>query len=322
MDTFIDRNERRKRRFPISVVSEATGVNIVTLRAWERRYGFLKPERTPKGHRLYSEADIALVRKVVELLESGISVGQIEPLLRGDLPSPAQPPQPDQWRDYIDRMLHAVEDFDEERMDRIYNEAMSNYPSHLVTQEIVVPLLGILGNRWQERSVGIAEEHFLSVYIRNKLGARWHHSEAPPTGPTLLAACVPGEQHEYGLLLFALLARARGFRVILLGANMPLEQLAPVIESGKARGIVLSAAVAIEHDTIDTRLARLCAAANAPVFIGGRGTEGLEARLEAVGAIPVGSHGADAIEKIYTELHRHQRGLTQAGEAAHRADPS
>src|SRR5512144_2975755 len=69
---------------PIRTVSSLTGVNPVTLRAWERRYGLIKPVRTPKGHRRYTMADVELINQVVALLEGGMSIGQVGQVLMVD----------------------------------------------------------------------------------------------------------------------------------------------------------------------------------------------------------------------------------------------
>mgnify|MGYP000620965887 FL=1 len=55
--------------YPIRTISNLTGVNAVTLRAWERRYGLIRPKRTPKGHRLYTESDLERIKRVLELLD-------------------------------------------------------------------------------------------------------------------------------------------------------------------------------------------------------------------------------------------------------------
>jgi len=67
--------------YPIRTVSELTGVNAITLRAWERRYGLFSPERTSKGHRLYSKQDIVKIKLVLDLLDQGISIGRVKHLL-------------------------------------------------------------------------------------------------------------------------------------------------------------------------------------------------------------------------------------------------
>lgn len=76
--------------YPIRHVCSETGINDVTLRAWERRYGLIRPMRTPKGHRLYSTGDIARIKRIIELLEEGIPVSQVHRVLT-DEPKAADP---------------------------------------------------------------------------------------------------------------------------------------------------------------------------------------------------------------------------------------
>ncbi|KAG1657152.1 Glutathione peroxidase-like peroxiredoxin gpx1 [Nymphon striatum] len=70
--------------YPIRTVSEVTGVNAITLRAWERRYGLFKPQRTPKGHRLYSQQDILRIQQVLQLLEKGVAIGRVSSALKNE----------------------------------------------------------------------------------------------------------------------------------------------------------------------------------------------------------------------------------------------
>jgi MerR family transcriptional regulator, light-induced transcriptional regulator len=82
--------------FPIRHVCAETGINPVTLRAWERRYGLIRPLRTPKGHRLYSSDDIAHIRRILALLDEGVAVSQVGRVLqhaatRGDENGPDHP---------------------------------------------------------------------------------------------------------------------------------------------------------------------------------------------------------------------------------------
>ena len=168
----------------------------------------------------------------------------------------------------------------------LYNEAMSLYPVDIVTRQLLTPLLIRLGQRWQTSEGSVAEEHFFSVFMRNKLGARFHHRNMRNTGPRLVAACLPGEQHEFGLLLFALAAHARGYRLILLGANMPLDELPHVIERTGSQAVVLSGSVKMETESFQTGLQHLTHN-NIPVFIGGRVAEDYPDVIDAAGAIPL-----------------------------------
>jgi DNA-binding transcriptional MerR regulator len=271
--------------YPIGTVSEITGVNAVTLRAWERRYGLIQPERTPKGHRLYSQTDVDKIQHIVEQLGKGIAISRVAEALHSQ---PAlENSEADVWEHYRVRMIDAVSQFDESVLDAVYNEAMSLYPVDIVTRQLLTPLLKHLGERWQSSQGSVAEEHFFSVFMRNKLGARFHHRNMRNTGPCLIAACLPGEHHEFGLLLFALAAHARGYRLILLGANMPLTELPHVIQRTQSDGIVLSGSIEMDTASFTAEMQNLVEASSIPVFVGGRVAEDYHYSIAAAGATPL-----------------------------------
>ena len=91
---------------PIRDVARITGVNAVTLRAWERRYGLIVPHRTPKGHRLYSEEHVTRIQAILTWLDRGVSVSQIKPLLNAP---PTLAPAPDSdWQAWRQTMIEAI----------------------------------------------------------------------------------------------------------------------------------------------------------------------------------------------------------------------
>jgi DNA-binding transcriptional MerR regulator/methylmalonyl-CoA mutase cobalamin-binding subunit len=276
---------------PIRTVANLTGINPVTLRAWERRYNLITPRRTPKGHRLYTEHDVELIKQVLELLDQGISISQVKPLLEqspGQQHGTALAETGDVWKDYQQKMLSAVERFDEHVLDSTYNDALSLYPVDVVNQRLVSPLLRIIGEHWKERETGIVEEHFFSVYLRNKLGSRIHHLNQRSSGPLLLLACLPGEYHEIGLLLFALATVNFGYRVLVLGSNTPLDQLPKVLQQQSCTGIVLSGSARPLRGLFDSELPELVKNSDIPVFVGGRTAAKHQQKIEDAGAICLG----------------------------------
>jgi DNA-binding transcriptional MerR regulator/methylmalonyl-CoA mutase cobalamin-binding subunit len=276
--------------YPIRTVSTLTGVNPITLRAWERRYGLIRPVRTPKGHRLYTREDIDLIHRITALLDKGVSISLVRAAL-GLSPAGERPVRAvtDPWRGYRERMVGAITRFDEARLEETYNEVLSLYPTDLVTQRLLLPLLEELGRRWESAEGSVAEEHFFGVYLRNKLGARFHHRHRGNQGPRLLAACLPGEEHEIGLLLFALAAHDHGFRVVLLGANMPLAELPVAVKRAQADALVLSASLDPETDILEKELPGLVAAVDVPVVVGGRTSVAHRDEIVRAGAKALGS---------------------------------
>ena len=296
---------------PIRTVSILTGVNAITLRAWERRYSLITPQRTPKGHRLYTQQDVARINRIVELLDQGISVGHVKPLLDrvpGDATATSATDEGDTWKVHQDRMLSAIEGFDEPLLDNTYNDVLSLYPLDIVNQRLTTPLMRLLGERWKKRETGIAEEHFFSLYLRNKLGARIHHMNRRGNGPLLLLACLPGELHETGLLFFALAAVDAGYRALILGANTPLQQIPGALDKKHCAAVVLSGSSKPARGVIDTELPDLISKAKTPFFIGGDTSVSHQAKLEQGGAICLGKNITQGLQLINKTLRTRQPG--------------
>jgi len=297
--------------YPIGRVSELTGVHATTLRAWERRYGLLKPKRTPKGHRLYTPADVAMIREFLRLAEQGIPISQVRGAQAPERASADASDGPGLWSGYLDGMIAAISQFDEAKLDGVYQEAISLYPIDVVTKQLLMPLLRVLGDRWDKTDWGIAEEHFFGVYMRNKLGARFHHRRHHARGWRLLAACLPGEHHELGLLLLALAAHDRGYRVVLLGADMPLEQLPHVVQRTRIDAVVFSSSVEPPAGTLERGLPELVETIGVPVFVGGQTSTRYRDAIEHTGAHALGHELAIGIELLGDALsHRRSRGET------------
>jgi methylmalonyl-CoA mutase cobalamin-binding subunit len=218
---------------------------------------------------LYTREHIDQINRITALTQQGIRISQISPgMLESDLSAGADS-EPDVWQSYLNNMIVAIVTFNEERLEEMYNEALSLYPIGLVTRNLLAPLLIELGLRWADEEGSIAEEHFFSFYLRNKLGARYHHRSRGNSGPLVLLAGLPGEHHDIGLLLFALAAHESGYRVIPLGANMPLDELAIVAKEKDCSAILLSGAVEPSLQTLSKELPALVREAGVPVLVGG-----------------------------------------------------
>lgn len=308
--------ETNTSNFPIRELVQRTGVNASTLRAWENRHGILKPQRTPSGHRLYSQEDVLRVRRLQELLVQGLGLGEISEVLERDGSEVARdlseanapvaaiglnPP----WKGQVLETLRALADFSTDRLDEIYNEACALYPINVVTQELLIPVLQQLGLRWDKRPSGIAEEHFFSAWLRNKLGARLHHSQVVKQGRPIILACLPEESHEIGLLIFSLGVLDLGYRVIYLGANMPTRQIINVSQQTHAQGIVLVGQGSNLHDAVVNDVAWLAGNAGIPVFIGSHASVQGKEQFEHAGALPLGNNISLGLRLLKSQLTGH-----------------
>lgn len=289
--------------FPIRTVADLTGVNAITLRAWERRYGLIKPVRTDGGQRMYRREEIALIHRVVGLLEQGIPIGRVALALEDDA-QPDNDARSSVWEKYLERIVGAIGRFDEDEVEEVYNAALALHPLPQVTEQLLLPLLRELGRRWETGQGSIAEEHFFSAYLRNKLGARFHHRTRTARGRRLLVACLPGEQHELGLLLFALLAVDRGMQIVMLAANVPLSELPTAAKRGRCDAIVLSATITPGSEVLTRDLSSMVQSAQLPVFVGGVVSMRERDAIVAGGAEPLGTDVPAALQRIDAVLKK------------------
>ena len=288
------------KNYPIRTISELTGVPTTTLRAWERRYGLLKPSRTPKGHRLYGKEDIDLIKEVVQLLKTNHTISEAIRILKNpELSSNLDTEADGHWAVYQQRMLKSIESFNEQNLGTTYNEALSIYPVDMVTSHVILPVLDILGARWKERDAGIAEEHFFSAFLRNKLGARLHHESTRSRGKKILVACLPGEYHELGILLFCIAAIGHGYQILYLGTNLPPSQLSKVIERTDVSAVLLSGTkTSLWKKDIEQELKNNIETLQVPFMFGGQLSDKHKDSLESLGAYVLGCDHVEAMEKM------------------------
>lgn len=290
--------------YPIGTVAELTGINPVTLRAWERRYGLIKPQRTPTGHRIYTDEDIREIRRVIALLERGIPISQVRRALDADPPQAAEaaPSAEGPWSQYRNRFLRAVYRFDEEALDEVYNEALSLYPVELITECLILPMLHDMRGRSGATSMVQAEAGFLRSYLRNKAGARFHHKSTQAQGPRLMAACLPGENGALELLLFGLAAMGHGVRLVLLRSDVPLDGLPVAVDRSGSRGLVLYGNERLQPTVIQDELPALVGGLRVPVFVVGRVASDQTRPLMATGAVPLPGEADEALRRIGREV--------------------
>ena len=232
--------------FNTKAVARDTGVPADTFRAWERRYGVPRPQRTPGGHRLYSERDIAIIRWLRDRTSEGVNISHAVLLLTTTLDASATdlPIGNDAARaigQMIDEVVQALTNFDSRQADHILSEAFSIYPFEQVLLELVQPAMVEIGERWHRGEINVAVEHFATQFVRRKLASLLNIFENTARRATVIVGCAPGELHDLGVLLSALFLVRRGWHVIYLGPQAPLFDLLETVQSVKPTLVCLSA---------------------------------------------------------------------------------
>jgi len=299
----------------IKIICAQTGVAAVTLRAWERRYHVLQPQRTAGNYRLYSDRDIALLRWLKSRVDEGLPISRAadelsdfrqsnawpapalvlpEPLQRASVTPPAE---------YGQRLYAALTALDEGQAAAVLLEAMAIFDLTAVCLDIIQPCLVAIGEAWSRGELRIATEHFASQYLRGRLLGLFQAFPLRPRAPRIVVGCAPGEFHEIGSLMLALFLRRDGYRVDFLGADVHLGDLFEFVRVERPALICLSANSEHTARELRTLPARLAGMRPRPKFgFGGRifnENPGLRASLPG---IFLGENAASARETARTLL--------------------
>lgn len=248
----------------IGELARRTGVATDLLRAWERRYGLLSPTRTEGGYRLYSAADVRRVRRMRELLATGLSAAEAA---GGALAEPVAGVSTNPESESAG-LRQAIERLDDAAVHAAFDHLLAEYSLDSILEGVVLPLLRELGDGWARGEVSIAQEHFASNVLRGRLlglARGWDRG----VGPRAVLACPPGERHDLGLLIFGLALREHGWRITFLGADTPADSLVETVRRIGPEALVLAMADRAGLGSVAEAVAALAGATT--VWVGGAG---------------------------------------------------
>jgi MerR family transcriptional regulator, light-induced transcriptional regulator len=263
----------------IGELARRTGMSPEVLRAWEQRYGLLRPERSAGGFRLYSDLDERRVRRVKELIAAGLSASEaarraLEPSEAADAVTPLIDELSEAFGDALDR-------FDGQGAHEAFDALLAAFSVETVLDVVVLAYLRTLGDRWSRGDASVAQEHFASNLIRGRLLGLARGWDAG-TGPGLVLACPPGERHDLPLIVFGVVAARRGWRVTFLGGDTPFDTVRDAARSADPALIVLSVSTASALEDNAEEIRRLADAV--PVAVGGNADP---ERVAELGARPL-----------------------------------
>ncbi|MGB3122932.1 MAG: MerR family transcriptional regulator [Pseudomonas sp.] len=279
--------------FPIREVARLTGVNPVTLRAWERRYGLIQPTRTESGHRLYSSTDIDTVHRILDWIERGVAVSKVGKILaRDDLHSvPATASRVDtelEWQQWQGQLRLAINAFDDRQLDRLYGQIFSSYSTAVVFQDILMPL-------WQQllRHLGgfghTSEWLFFDSFLRSRTAQRLQ-TVCASSAPRVLLSAIAGECRELEMLVAGLLMTSEKLAVRVLGMGQPFDELTLICDKTRPQALVLFSNRAPGSE-FPTRLKRLALTLDCPLLLAG---DASDLAQQSLAGSPIGCLGNDA----------------------------
>jgi len=293
---------------PLYTASEAearSGVPAATLRQWERRYGVPAPARNASGYRLYSPHDLAQIKQMQAHLLAGVPANRAAQLVQDEAAPPdgAHPAAPPAQTALAAELTAALVASDLARAGALLSEAHARLTVEEVVLGVMAPALVEIGTRWARGELTMAHEHQASAFLRGRLAALLELAGLSDFGPTVLAACAPGEYHEIGLLMLVLLLRRRGVRAEYLGANLPLTELAAYARQRGAGGVDALLIALNGEWALGPTQAQFGAlkTLGVPVFYGGAL---LNLRPDLAGTLGGHYAGADALRAAETIIER------------------
>ncbi len=229
----------------IGALSRATGVPIETLRTWESRYGFPKPERRPSGHRLYPLESVARLERIAQALGRGHRAGQVVTASDADLQAlldaTVSAPRPTAMAGLadgasLDEILNLVEAFDSDRLTRILLADWARLGPLTFLETRIAPLIHLIGESWRAGRLEVRHEHFLSERVGDLLRSLRLPLDERARGAMVVLGSLPGETHALGLQMAALVLAFAGCRVLFLGTEVPVAEVATLAAGPGCRG--------------------------------------------------------------------------------------
>lgn len=236
--------------FPIGTISDKTGVKTVTLRAWERRYGLLKPQRTPKGHRLYSMEDVERVHQVLKLLEQGIPVNRVKGVIDQEnvsknkvvsITQNSKALDDNPWQYFLDQFIKLIRALDSPALDRAFSEITSSYSLDLVAKKLILPLYTELQKNNAVFPAMGAEQAFFHEFLRAKLGAGYlrNNQTLPRNHKSLIFKTGQQPQEIIQALLLANVVDVHKYEVNFINHIADMSSLPLILQRNKVDALII-----------------------------------------------------------------------------------
>ena len=303
----------------IEAVAQRSGLSQHLIRIWERRYAVVRPVRTESNRRLYSESDVTRLALLNRAVHVGHRIGDIatlptpklEQLVGKDFPKPAVSRGKGKGAspNFVELAVHAITQFDSEELGAILSHAEVVLGQARALDQVVMPLMKMLGEMWRDGAVRIAHEHMATAVIRNHVGAILASIRYPANAPSIVVATPAGQLHEVGALVVAVAAALEGWRPVFLGSNLPADEIAGAVLKSGARAVALSLVFPSDDPRLPAELNRLrqLLSDDVRMLIGGRAAEAYGNAIDSVHAFRMTDIGA----------FRSQLDLLRSGKTTH-----
>lgn len=276
-----------KHLYPIRYAARRTNLTPHVIRAWEKRYKAVVPQRSPNNRRLYSEDEVQRLHLLKIVTDAGHNISQVArlkltelehlarqenilgPRSRDKQPKTALPVAID---DYYTQCLAAVRNLDADGLERAFDQAAVDLTRTALVRDLIMSLFEEIGNLWRKGSLKIVNEHMATAVTRNLLVNMLRATGTADSAPRILIATTVGQWHDIGALMVALTTADSGWQPVYYGPNLPSEEIAAGARQSGARAVALSITHLLDQPSLADELRKLrrYIGRGLAIFIGGR----------------------------------------------------
>lgn len=279
----------------IRVAAQRTGLSQHVIRIWEKRYGVVEPGRTDTNRRRYTDAEIERLALLRQATEAGHSIGTVASLsservrevLAADRRVQPVHTAEQPATDWVTRALDAVRQLDGAALESVLQAGAVELGHQGMLCQIIGPLAGALGDRWQRGELTAAHEHFASAHIKAFLNRVTRPFSWREDAPRLIVATPAGQLHELGAVMVTSAATNAGWNVTYLGANLPAAEIAGAARQRQARAVALSLVYPTDCSRMPEELRQLRhhLPPDVAMLVGGRAAAGYAPCLRELGVV-------------------------------------
>lgn len=288
--------------YPIKAVSKITGLSIHVIRAWEKRYNVVEPNRTDTNRRLYSASDVEKLKLLSKATDGGYSIGTIANLSIEELKSIIGTDKindnhqsdeqekiiqsEESYLIYIENCVRSIKNLNAQSLESELYKALVDLPQPRFITEVISPLLKKIGDMWRDGEIRIVNEHISTAVIRKILTSLIDNNSVSTNAPSILIATPKGQLHELGALIIAVVASSDGWKVTYMGPDLPGEEIAAAVERLHPKIIALSIVYPNDDYTLDNEILKLkkLLSGGCNIIAGGRSVQSYKSTLDSMNA--------------------------------------
>lgn len=271
--------------YRIKAVSQLVGVSTATLRAWERRYGVPTPSRTASAYRLYSDADVHVIRTMRDLVEHGMAPAEAARTVVADAPPPSSGAATEERDPFVsasNRIVEATVRFDPDALELEVGRTLALGSSLAIFDRTIGPALQRIGELWHAGTITIAQEHLASQLLLGTLTDLLRLAQPADTSRRVALACFADEDHGLALHGIALHFASWGMRTVMIGPRTPPAAIGHVVETLAPDAVALSATMSPAPPRARELVDAYADACRSTVWVvGGQAAEGMRTWVEA-----------------------------------------